>query len=140
MYFKLKNFESNQCIYSNSDGRFNVWNCDDHQYQDQWWYLEVRHNVYDNYYRIKNKESEKCLYSNSDGRFYVWICDNLFDDQYWIFETKSDDINYFKIKNYQSKLRYNNIYFCLCVQLVFNIVTYLYVYKIKKQKKITIKK
>ena len=102
MYFKLKNLESNQCIYSNSDGRFDVWNCGD--YQDQWWYLEVTHNSNDDYYRIRNKESGKCVYSNSDGRFYVFNC-NTYDDQYWIFETKSDDVNYFRIKNYQSKLR-----------------------------------
>ena len=90
-------------MYSNSDGRFNSWNCG--PYQDQWWYLEVTHNLNNNYYRIRNKQSNKCVYSNSDGSFNVYYC-NPNDGQYWIFDQiKSDDQNYFKIKNYQSKLR-----------------------------------
>ena len=90
-------------MYSNSDGGFGASNCGDNQ--DQWWFLEVKHDSNDNYYRIKNKQSGQCVYSNSDGRFSVSTC-NTHSDQYWTFDQrKADDDNYFKIKNYQSKLR-----------------------------------
>ena len=102
-YFKLKNLQSNRCMYSNSDGRFNDYTCENHE--DQWWRLQVEHSSNENYYRIQNKQSGKCVYSNSDGRFNVYNC-NDYQDQWWTFQSKPDNDNYFRINNLQSKFSY----------------------------------
>eukprot|EP01084_Bolivina_argentea_P197367 338244_1 len=105
-YFQLKNSHSNQCLYSNPDGRFDVSTCG--SYADQFWKSEATHESAPNYYQIKNKNSTKCLYSN-DNSFNVDDCVDT-DDQYWTFEfSDPSNSDHFLIKNlYSNKCIYSN--------------------------------
>jgi hypothetical protein len=85
----LKHAATNQCLYSNRDGRFAWYGCNP-GFDDQFWRplppdgapAELS-DPRGGYRMLQAVNSGKCLFSNKDGRFAVYGCTPAYADQYW---------------------------------------------------------
>jgi hypothetical protein len=109
VYFKLEAYDPfitngiHAFVYSNPDGRFNMWSdrnaqrSDLNPYPDQLWRFIPNDG---STFKISNKLQEDTnhlpfIYANGDGRFGVWKDD--FSDQHWEL-IESDVEGYFQLK------------------------------------------
>jgi hypothetical protein len=77
----LRGVNSNECIFSNKDGRFGDNGCVP-SYNDQHFKFEKLGSSTDTY-MIRGVNSNECIFSNKDGRFGDNGCEPNYNDQHW---------------------------------------------------------
>ena len=104
--YRLKNVNSTNCLYNNSDGRFGTYTCID--FNDQYWTLsEVPGQV--NTYMFKGVNSYYSLYADTNGTFRTAISDINNPTQQWELVPISGQTDTYQLKNKKtSSCLYNN--------------------------------
>lgn len=105
LQYKLKNVNSTNCLYNNTDGRFATYTCID--FNDQYWdIIPVKGEI--NTYEFRNANSIRSLYSDTNGNFSTAWSNN--SNKFWweiVPVSGKTDVYQLKNKNTNSCL-YNN--------------------------------
>ena len=104
--YRLKNINSTNCLYNNSDGRFNTFTCID--FNDQYWTLSAVPGQV-NTYMFKGVNSYYSLYADTNGKFSTAISDINNPTQQWELVPISGQTDTYQLKNKKtSSCLYNN--------------------------------
>ena len=97
--YRLKNVNSTNCLYNNSDGRFGTYTCID--FNDQYWTLFAVPGQ-KNTYMFKGVNSQYSLYADTNGEFRTAISDINNPTQQWELVPISGQTDTYLLKNKQT--------------------------------------
>jgi hypothetical protein len=104
--YRLKDVNSSNCLYNNSDGRFNTFQCID--FNDQYWTLTAVPQQ-TNTYMFKGVNSQYSLFADTNGQFRTAISDINNPTQQWELIPISGQADTYQLKNKKtSTCLYNN--------------------------------
>ena len=104
--YRLQAINSSNCLYNNSDGRFNTYQCID--FNDQYWIVsEVPGQT--NTFMFKSVNSQYSLYADTNGKFSTAVSDINNPTQQWELIPISGQSDTYQLKNKKtSTCLYNN--------------------------------
>ena len=104
--YRLKDVNSSNCLYNNSDGRFSTFQCI--AFNDQYWTLTAVPGQ-TNTYMFKGVNSQYSLYADTNGQFRTAISDINNPTQQWELVPISGQTDTYQLKNKKtSTCLYNN--------------------------------
>lgn len=104
--YRLKDVNSTNCLYNNSDGRFSTYQCID--FNDQYWTLTAVPGQ-TNTYMFKGVNSQYSLYADTNGKFSTAVSDINNPTQQWELVPISGQSDTYQLKNKKtSSCLYNN--------------------------------